>query len=142
MKLMSPEFADGGIIPDQYTLNGNNRVPPLQIEEVPHEALSLVLILEDPETPHGTLTHWLLVNVDPQIRDLNEHFFLGDIIQGKNDFGKVAYCGPSLVPARHTYLFKVYALDWILSLQEGVDREELEDAMQDHVLASATLMVR
>ena len=66
MKITSQAFKEGGSIPDQYTMYGQNRIPPLHLDEVPERTRSLALIVDDPDAPSGTFNHWLLFNMDPQ----------------------------------------------------------------------------
>src|SRR6266480_3895120 len=68
MKITSA-FTDGGTIPEKYSMYGENRIPPIHFDEVPSKARSLALIVDDPDAPQGTFTHWLLFNVDPKIKD-------------------------------------------------------------------------
>ena len=58
---------------------------------------------------------------------------------GKTDFGECRYGGPAPPDKRHTYIFKVYALDTYLHLKEGYSKQELEDAMKGHIIAEAKL---
>ena len=58
---------------------------------------------------------------------------------GKTDFGECRYGGPAPPDKRHTYIFKVYALDTELDLKEGFSKQELEDAMKGHIIAEAKL---
>ena len=58
---------------------------------------------------------------------------------GTTDFGKVGYGGPAPPDKRHTYVFKLYALDSKLDLPEGSTKSELENAMEGHILEQATL---
>jgi Raf kinase inhibitor-like YbhB/YbcL family protein len=142
MKLTCSAFSDGGKIPDEYTMYGQNKVPPLTIEDVPPTALSLALILDDPDAPQGTFTHWLLFNLDPQAKKLNGAGLPEGTHQGLNDYGEAAYGGPKPPSGEHRYFFKVYALDTLLSGEDGVKRPWLESAMHGHILEDATLMGR
>ena len=61
MKLISPDFSEGGNIPERFTCDGEDISPTLKIKGVPKPA-SLVLIVDDPDAPVGTFTHWLVWN--------------------------------------------------------------------------------
>jgi Raf kinase inhibitor-like YbhB/YbcL family protein len=66
---------------------------------------------------------------------------LGGAVQGRNDFRRIGYGGPCPPPGRaHRYVFRLFALRAALSLGPGATRQEVEHAMQGHVLAEATLM--
>jgi len=140
MKITSQAFNNGGKIPDKYTLYGDNIIPPLHLEEVPEKARSLALVVEDPDAPKGTFNHWILFNVDPRTRDIKENCVPVMATQGRNDFGEVEYDGPKPPSGEHRYFFKAYALDAMLPLTRGVQRQDLEREMKEHILDSATLM--
>jgi len=142
MRITSQAFTDGGKIPDKYTMYGQNRIPPMHLEEVPEKARSLALIVDDPDAPNGTFNHWLLFNMDPKVRDIKEDCVPVMATQGRNDFGQVEYDGPKPPSGEHRYFFKAYALDSVLPLGRGSKRPELEREMQGHVLDSASIMAK
>jgi len=48
---------------------------------------------------------------------------------------------PARLPANpHRYFFKLYALDKMLNLQPGASKQDVEQAMQGHILGKAELM--
>lgn len=139
MKISSPAFENNGMIPPEYTCDGSDISPPLVISEVPKEARSLAIIMDDPDAPMGTFTHWLVWNILPQ----KTRFEKGEKIsfpQGKTSFGKKSYGGPCPPSGTHRYFFKIYAVDLVLNLKEGVSRTDIEKEMIGHVLAEASLM--
>src|SRR2546430_3940864 len=140
MKIMSQAFADGTTIPEDYTMYGKNRIPPIHLEQVPDKARSLALIVDDPDAPRGTFNHWLLFNVDPKIKDIKENCVPVMATQGKNDFGEVEYDGPKPPSGEHRYFFKAFALDSVMPLSRGSTREVLDREMKGHILESAELM--
>jgi Raf kinase inhibitor-like YbhB/YbcL family protein len=142
MEISSPAFADGGKIPDKYTKYGANLIPPLEFADLPENAMSLVLIVDDPDAPKGTFTHWLLFNVDPETEEIEEDAVPANALEGRNDYGEAAYGGPKPPSGEHRYFFKLYALNAMLSLKSGVSRDELEEAMENHLISEATLMGR
>jgi Raf kinase inhibitor-like YbhB/YbcL family protein len=142
MKLISAAFEEGEMIPLEYTLYGDNEIPPLAVEGVPRKTQSLALIVEDPGTANGTFTHWLLFNISPEAEEIVEEGAPPGARQGLNDFGIVEYGGPKPPDGEHRYYFKLYALDIMLDLKDGAERDEIEAAMEGHVLAEATLMGR
>jgi Raf kinase inhibitor-like YbhB/YbcL family protein len=140
MRITSEAFSEGTKIPDQYTMYGQNKIPPIHFEEIPEKAKSLALIVDDPDAPKGLFNHWLLFNIDPRIHDIKEDCVPVMATQGRNDFGEVEYDGPKPPSGEHRYFFRAFALDTVLPLARGVRRAELECQMQDHVLETATLM--
>ena len=140
MQITSQAFTNGGKIPDKYIMYGENKIPPIHIEQVPEKARSLALIVDDPDAPKGTFNHWILFNMDPKIKDIKEDCVPVMASQGQNDFGEVGYGGPKPPSGEHRYFFKAYALDTVLPLGRASKRDELEREMKDHVLDSAMLM--
>jgi len=140
MKISSPAFENNQFIPVKYTCDGEDINPPLQIENVPKEAKSLVLIVDDPDAPIGVWSHWVLFNIDPSVQFIEENSFPEGAVQGLNDFKKHSYGGPCPPSGTHRYYFRLYALDTILDLSSKATREDVLKAIKDHVLASAELI--
>lgn len=140
MRLTSPAFSDGGTIPRGYAEDGLNVLPPLDIEEVPAEARSLAVVIEDPDSPLGAeVTHWLAWNLPPDTRHLDARHLPADFRVGTDTFGKVGYTGPNPPEGKHHYRFRVLALDCELALSEGASRAAFERAVAGHVLDEAEL---
>src|ERR1700719_1607992 len=142
MKITSPAFQEGGVIPEKFSKNGRNVSPELRIEGTPAEAKSLALIVDDPDAPVGLFTHWLVWNIDPKTTDIAEGSALAGVVQGKNDFGDIGYGGPQPPSGTHRYYFKVLALDRVLDLKPGAKRKEVDAAMKGHVIAQGQTMGR
>jgi len=141
MKITSSAFQQGGNIPSKFSCDGANTNPPLQISDVPPEAKSLVLIVDDPDAPSGLFTHWAIWNISPQTSTIAEGSTPKGV-QGANDFGKSAYGGPCPPSGAHRYYFKIFALDRELDLPSGAKRSQLDAAMKGHVVAQGELMGR
>lgn len=139
IKLSSPAFLAGQAIPKKYTCDGQNINPSLAIENVPSQAKSLALIVDDPDAPGGTFNHWLVFNIEPSTIEIQENNSPQDGILGTNDFGKIGYGGPCPPSGQHRYFFRLFALDTKLDIAQGVKRGELENAMQNHILDKTEL---
>ena len=137
MKIISPEFENNGFIPKEFTCQGVDINPTLVIEDIPKEAKSLSLIMDDPDAPMGTWIHWVVFDI-PIINRIEKNTIPG--CQGINDFGRKDYGGPCPPSGTHRYFFKMYALDKKLNLEEGIHKKDLESAMQGHILAQAQLL--
>ncbi|HXE42701.1 MAG TPA: YbhB/YbcL family Raf kinase inhibitor-like protein [Candidatus Baltobacteraceae bacterium] len=141
MKITSQAFDNGEKIPDKYTMYGENRIPPLHLEDIPSKTRSLALIVDDPDASRGTtFNHWLLYNMDPRVSDIKEDSVPVMATQGRNDFGEVEYDGPKPPSGEHRYVFKAYALDTVLPLGRGAGRPDLDRAMKEHIVDSCELM--
>jgi Raf kinase inhibitor-like YbhB/YbcL family protein len=140
MKINSPEFSEGGSIPTRFTCDGEDVSPPLEFANVPENAKSLALIVDDPDAPSGTFTHWIVWGLEPDTKNLAPATVPSGPRQGKNDFGKTSYGGPCPPSGTHRYFFRLYALDKQLDLRDGSTRAELERAMKEHLFDAAVLM--
>jgi Raf kinase inhibitor-like YbhB/YbcL family protein len=134
--ISAPAFALGKPIPARYAHKGQNISPELRIENVPSNALSLVLIVDDPDAPMGLWTHWLVWNLPPDTTDIPEGKLPSAAREGKNSSGHVHYDGPAPPSGTHRYFFHLYALDTTLSLPTGSSRVALEQAMNGHVVGT------
>ncbi len=138
MHIESPAFEANQTIPKKFTCDGEDLSPPLNIQNIPQGAKSLVLIVEDPDAPRGIFVHWLAWNIDPSSTQLSEGTMPPS--QGRNDFGELDYRGPCPPSGEHRYFFKLYALDTKLDLPAGSNKQQLENAMKGHILGKAELM--
>lgn len=127
--------------PPEYTCDGKDLSPPIEIYGVRDDAKSLVIVLEDPDAPFGVFTHWVIWNIPPDTKKIPEGIPKEPVIdnpiravQGKNDFGKFGYNGPCPPSGVHRYSFKLYVLDTTLELSPSATKMELENAMKGHVL--------
>lgn len=137
--MKSPEFKVNEEIPKKYTCDGENVNPPLEISNIPDKTKSLALIVDDPDTPNGTFTHWIVWNIPPKEK-IDEDTIPGE--QGLSDFKKIDYHGPCPPSGEHRYYFKLYALDTILNLDKKISREELIPEMQNHIIDSCNTVGR
>lgn len=144
--LTSPSFEEGAAIPVKHTCDGENSAPQLRWDDPP-AAKSFVLIVDDPDAPGGTFTHWVLFDIPGTQRELPEG--LSDVgalgTPGTNDFMRTGYGGPC--PPRgggaHRYFFTLSALDIAtLNLPPEAIRRDVETAMRGHVIGQAKLMGR
>ena len=140
LKVTSSAFSEGGKIPNKYTCDDSNVSPPLRIENVPASAKSLALIVEDPDAPDRTWTHWFVWNIDPRTTEIREKSVPQNAVQGTSDFGSASYGGPCPPSGTHRYYFKVYALDTTLTLPSSTKKAALEKAIAGHIVADGSLM--
>ncbi len=146
MKLESKAFLHESLIPAVYTCDGEDRIPGLTISDVPVSAISLALIMDDPDVPANirpecVWDHWLVWNISPQTTTINESQEPSGVI-GNNSGGKKGYMGPCPPDREHRYYFRLYALDTMLDTPQSASKDELLQAIQGHVLEKAELMGR
>ena len=144
--ISSSSFSQSGEIPKKFTCDGADVSPDLSWAAPPAGTQSFALIADDPDAPAGTWTHWVLYDLPAQTTILSEGVSKVDEVpsggrQGRNDFHKIGYGGPCPPPGKpHRYFFRLYALDKMLNLKPGPSRQEVEQAMQNHILGQAELM--
>jgi Raf kinase inhibitor-like YbhB/YbcL family protein len=140
MRIESTAFSHGGSIPSQYTCDGEDVSLPLRFVDVPTGAVSLALIVDDPDAPVGTWVHWLLWNIDPKTVEIPEGTIPAGAVEGTTSFGSGGYGGPCPPSGTHRYFFKLSAVNTRLNLPAGAGVRELQEALAGHVLAEAQLM--
>ena len=156
LKLTSSAFEDGGEIPRECGYKNGNKVPPLTVSGIPEGTKSLALIMDDPDAmePAGKVwVHWVVWNIQPhqndyatgfthdEIENLEKHTNdnMEIIKEGMTDFGEVGYGGPAPPDKRHTYVFKLYALDSELDLPGKSTKADVEKAMEGHIIEQTQL---
>jgi hypothetical protein len=141
--LSSPAFADNEAIPSRYSGKDTNASPALNWYDPPKRTKTFALIVEDPDAPSGTFTHWVIYNIPGTAKGLPEQMPLDEVLpsgarQLKNDAGRVGYFGPLPPPGKvHHYIFTLYALDQ--ELNPVGDKTFLLNAMQGHVIGQGKL---
>ena len=144
--LSSPAFPSGAEIPKANSCQGPDVSPLLTWIDHPPQTQSFALIVDDPDAPAGTWVHWVIWNIPPATHLLPENVprsarLQSGALQGRNDFGKTGYNGPCPPPGKtHRYFFRLYALDANLTLQPGATRQQLDAAMQGHIIGKAEHM--
>jgi Raf kinase inhibitor-like YbhB/YbcL family protein len=141
LKLTSSAFEDGGEIPRECGYKNGNKVPPLTVSGIPEGKKSLALIMDDPDAMGAVgkvWVHWVAWNIE------SSTYEQGDLTsfaanEGMTDFGEVGYGGPAPPDKRHTYVFKLYALDTKLDLPSESTKADVEKAMEGHILEQVTL---
>lgn len=137
---LSANFDPNDPIPQEYTCEGKDTSPLLNLSAIPNGTQSLVLILEDPDAPSGIWTHWVLYNIPATTKQLTSSALPKGTIPGKNSWGKMEYRGPCPPDGEHRYIFTVYALNTSLNLPAGADAVAVQQAIKHHVLEQAQLM--
>ncbi|BCD62612.1 hypothetical protein NitYY0826_C1494 [Nitratiruptor sp. YY08-26] len=145
MQLLSPAFENGKLIPVKYTCDGEDISIPLIFQDVPSEAKSIAIIMDDPDAPMGVFVHWVIYDIPTNLQGLPEGVpnypeLEYGIKQGRNDFGKIGYGGPCPPNGAHRYFIKAYALSKVLGVQPGLTKQELLELIKPYILDEAVLM--
>lgn len=144
ISLTSSAFQDSKPIPTKYTCDENNISPPLRWSDPPEGTKSFVIVCNDPDAASGTWIHWLLYNIPGDTRSLPEAVSTAPNLadgssNGKNSWNNSGYEGPCPPSSTHLYSFKIYALDIVLNIDAGANKEILYTIMDGHVLARGEL---
>jgi Raf kinase inhibitor-like YbhB/YbcL family protein len=144
MRLTSSGFKEGGMIPESYARDGRNVSPPLAWDGAPKNTKSFALIVDDPDAPSGNFVHWLVYNIPADTTKLKEGVPTSEKLpnglrQGQNDFGEIGYGGPQPPRGTHRYLFHLYALDSEIPLPPGARRDQIDEAIRQHILDECQL---
>ncbi len=137
LSITSNDFADGGEIPKKCGYKHGNEKPPLAINGIPEGTKSLALIMDDPDAMGAVgkvWVHWVVFDEDPE-----PNTNLGNGRNGLTDFGELEYGGPAPPDKRHTYVFKLYALDTTLILPDKSTKADVEKAMEGHIIEQTQL---
>ena len=138
--ITSPDFEEGGEIPKKFGYKFENIQPQISFNNVPDTHKSTALIMDDPDAMAAVgkvWVHWLFFTRFTVSSNNGVNY--GSKVPGKTDFGQIGYGGPAPPDKRHTYVFNAYALDTVMDLKEGYSKQELEDAMEGHIIAEAKL---
>ncbi|NLO38005.1 MAG: YbhB/YbcL family Raf kinase inhibitor-like protein [Ruminiclostridium sp.] len=148
LTVTSTAFAEGSMIPVQYTGKAENINPPLDLGNLSPQSKTIAIVMDDIDFPVGIYNHWIIWNIPVAYTSIPEGIphdqvivSLGNAIQGKSQYGgKHYYRGPLPPFGVHRYVFKVYVLDTVLELDQNAGKIELQKAMDGHILQYGTLM--
>ncbi len=141
LSLESAAFTTNTLIAREFTCQGADLSPPLAWQDLASNTQSYALIVEDPDAPGGTWDHWILINIPANVRQLAEGGGApAGSISLQNSWGLGGYRGPCPPSGTHRYVFKLYALDTLLSLGESANKDELLQAISGHIIASSELV--
>lgn len=142
LRISSPAFTNLEKIPKRYTSEGENISPPLKWSGLPPGTQQLALICHDPDAPLPRgFTHWTIYGISPTVTQVAEASG-NKFTEGTNSADKLGYTGPAPPKGHgtHHYYFWLYALNKELDLEPGLNREQLLDAIADHVIEQARLI--
>lgn len=140
MNLRCPSFSDGGLIPATYTCQGDDVRPPLFIVDPPESVKSFAIIVSDPNASSGDFVHWLIWDISPSVRDIEERMTPLGAIEGTSDFGEVGWGGPCPPSGTHRYEFRLYALDAVIGLSPTSTKREVRAALEGHIIGESLLV--
>jgi Raf kinase inhibitor-like YbhB/YbcL family protein len=149
MNLSSPSFSNEAEIPVRHTCEGEDVSPALEWTGAPPGTQAFVLIVDDPDAPDPAApktvwTHWVLYDIPAFATRLTEDVGSSDLPagtrEGLNDWNRTGWGGPCPPIGRHRYYHKLYALDEPVGDLDTPTKQDVERAMEGHVLDTAQLM--
>ncbi len=135
INVSSSTLMNGEYMPQKYICERQHVHPPFSFRGLPLETASIAMTLEKVQENGGVFDHWVIWNMQPTPA-IAEGSAKG--ITGKNSHGQNKYMGP-YEPFGDYYRLQVYALNKMLSLDEGSGKKELHDAMEGHILAMGSM---
>jgi Raf kinase inhibitor-like YbhB/YbcL family protein len=143
LAVTSRSFSSNGTIPVDYTCDGTDKSPQLTWSAAPSGTKSFAILVVDPDAVGGEFVHWVAFDLRADATSVPESSDTTELggVPGTNGFGRTGYSGPC--PPKfelHSYAFRVYALDATLAVRSGVTADDLNEAMNGHVLAQGTLV--
>lgn len=146
LRVSSPAFEHGAMIPARHTGEGEDVSPALVWDTVPEGTRSFAVICHDPDAPlvsvRGTygFVHWVLYDIPGTERGLPEA--AAGFSMGRNDFGKLGYGGPMPPPGHgvHHYYFWVLALRHAPQLESGLTLWDLLHRIEPSIIGMNRLI--
>ena len=134
----SAAFGEADAIPRRYTCDGEGVSPPLAWKGVPSEAEAVAVVVDDPDAPSGTFTHWVVLDLPSSTASLDEGAAPPGV-QARNSAGKASWMGPCPPSGAHRYRFTVVALRAATGLGAGAGLDEALEAVRDDAVAQGRL---
>jgi Raf kinase inhibitor-like YbhB/YbcL family protein len=131
----STAVSEGGRLPERYTCDGDDVAPPLAWLGVPDDVAAVALVVDDPDAPRGTFTHWVVLDVPVGVTSSDEAAVPEGGVEAQNSAGRASYFGPCPPSGTHRYRFTVYALSSATGLQRGAALDEALRAIEDRAIA-------
>lgn len=149
----SSAFEHHGMVPLANSAYGDNTAPQITWSNLPEGTVQLALVMDDPVAPTPEpFVHWVAYNIPADAAELPAGLTkdaavtgvagLEGMINGVNGIRQTGYFGPRppVDGKLHAYHFRIFALDAALSLPEGLNKQQLLEAIDGHVLATGMLM--
>jgi Raf kinase inhibitor-like YbhB/YbcL family protein len=150
IEVKSLAFSDHAPIPVRYTADGEAISPPLQWSGVPANAASVLLIVEDADSPTPEpLVHAIAVDLNPAEPALAEgalkspdHEGNDELKTGRNSYLRQAWLPPDPPPGHgpHRYAFQIFALTGSDTFPDVPGRDDILEALEHRAIASGCLI--
>jgi Raf kinase inhibitor-like YbhB/YbcL family protein len=153
LTVTSPTLKANEVVPIDHTADGKNVSPALSWTGAPAATKQFALVYDDPDVVFGgqTFVHWVVYKIPGTAKGLPAELPMDPVltapadiagsIQGLSGFKRTGYRGPAPPPGKpHHYTWTVYALDAELPLEQGLNRNQLMEAMKGHIIGQGSLV--
>lgn len=148
IEVTSTNFENKGFITDLNACEfiGLNKSPQFSFNNAPSNTQSFALIMFDLDAPEKNFVHWIIFNIPADLAEIqqdisNDISIQNGIKQGTNGTGEIDYFGPCPPPGEtHRYVFKAFALDAALTLEDGATEKQLVRAMKGHIVGKGKIV--
>lgn len=146
IEVTSSAFGDHQPIPARYTADGEGTSPPLRWTKVPEGARSIVLLVEDADSPTpAPLVHAIAWRLAPMLPELVEGALVGGEHRpalGTNSYLRAGWLPPDPPPGHgaHRYGFQIFALDNDPDIGSQPGRRAVVKALRGHTLGRGLLV--
>lgn len=145
-QVTSAAFQNGGHLPERFASvrgGGQDVSPPLEWSQPPEGTRALLVVVIDRHPVAHEFMHWVVTDLPPDTTSLPEgasgRLPAGRELAGTS--GDAGYHGPTPPPGtgEHEYEMIVYALDERPALPDQPSIDDVERAVDGHVLVSASV---
>ena len=141
LRVSSPDIEEGRPLPERFTCTGANEVPALTWTGAPPGTQGWAVVVEDPDAPTGTFTHWLVTGLGSPARSVGGELPAG-AVEGLTSSGQQAYVGPCPPTGEeHRFRYRVHALRQLLVLEPTTGVTEARRRIESLSLDAAEIEV-
>jgi Raf kinase inhibitor-like YbhB/YbcL family protein len=133
----SPVFAQG-VIPRRYSCHGGES-PPIYWSGAPQGTKSIALVVDDSDAPITPYIYWIVFDISPETTDIQAGQLPPGARVADNSRGRASFDPPCPSAGSHMYRFTIYALDAVLSQQNGARLKMTWLAIAQHAIARGRL---
>jgi Raf kinase inhibitor-like YbhB/YbcL family protein len=137
LMLRSSSITPNGVIPIQFTCDGDNYSPPLNWTDTNKDTKSYALVVERINESGQSWVNWLVFNIPTRFTGFPEAVTLpAGVERGRNSWGTKNYRGPCTKGGPYAYHFQLYALDTRLKRRVNESSKEIKKAIKMHAIDS------
>ncbi len=138
LRVRVDDLANNSVVPREYTCDGPDTPPRVTVSGLPAGNGTIVLIVYDPDAPHGTFIHWLAYHrVSAPAGGAATVFPSPSDVYGVNGFGRIGYGGPCPPPGEtHHYVFLALYTRASIGLPQGYSLGDLLGVLGEDGVAS------